>query len=96
MKISKLNIVNNIKDIKILAYFDIETSEGIVIKKFRLIKGNNSMFVAAPNERGKDGRYYDTVYLSKAQKIELHAMASEEYNNQLAIQANSNSDVLKS
>ena len=65
---------------KTVAFFDIETNDGIAIKGFRLVNGSNGLFMSAPNQKGKDDKYYDTVILPKEMKSELEKMALEEYN----------------
>lgn len=82
MKIARLNIYNGKSESKILAHCDVETSEGIVIKNFRLINGPSGIFLASPNLKGKDGKYYDTVYFPKDLKNEIQTIAIEEYNKQ--------------
>ncbi len=62
------------------AYFDIQTDDEIIIKGFRVVNGPNGLFVSAPNEKGKDGKYYETVTLPKEMKQKLEKMAIEEYN----------------
>jgi DNA-binding cell septation regulator SpoVG len=79
MKIVRMNQLNQNGNGKLRAFFDIETSDGIVIKGFRLVSGTNGMFISAPNEKGKDGRYYENVILPQQMKDSLQKMALEEY-----------------
>lgn len=79
MKIVRFNINKN-QESKIIAYCDVETSERIVIRNFRLVNGPNGIFLASPNERGKDKKFYDTVYLPADLKNELQSITIEEYN----------------
>lgn len=78
MKIVRLNKLENSSS-KTLAFFDIQTSEEIVIKGFRVVSGSNGLFVSAPNEKGKDGKFYDSVILPREMKDELQRMAVQEY-----------------
>lgn len=78
MKISRMNLFEG--DSKLVAFFDIQTEEGIVAKGFRLINGPNGLFVGAPSEKGKDDKYYDNVILPKELKESLQTMAIDEYN----------------
>ena len=64
---------------KTAAFFDIQTEEEIIIKGFRLVNGTNGMFISAPDEKGKDGKFYDKVIVPKEIKNELEKMALEEY-----------------
>lgn len=64
---------------KTAAFFDIQTEEEIIIKGFRLVNGQNGLFMAAPDEKGKDGKFYDRVIVPKELKEKLEKMALEEY-----------------
>ncbi|HSL90814.1 MAG TPA: septation protein SpoVG family protein [Ignavibacteriaceae bacterium] len=81
MKIYRMNKLDNSSS-KTAAFFDIETSEGIIIKGFKLINGSNGLFVSSPDEKGKDGKFYDRVILTKEMKESLEKMAVEEYNKE--------------
>jgi stage V sporulation protein G len=65
---------------KTVAFFDIQTDDDIVIKGFRLVNGANGLFLSAPNEKGKDGKFYETVILPKEMKKDLEKKAVDEYN----------------
>jgi len=65
---------------KTAAYFDIQTPDGIVIKGFRLVNGSNGLFISSPDQKGKDGKYYETVTLPKEIKDSLQILAVEQYN----------------
>jgi stage V sporulation protein G len=65
---------------KTAAFLDIQTNDGIVIKGFRLINGSNGLFLSSPDQKGKDGKYYETVTLPKEMKADLEKMAIEEFN----------------
>lgn len=80
MKLVRMNILDNSSGGTLAAFFDIETPDGIVIKGFRLVKGPNGLFAASPSEKGKDGKYYDSVILPKPMKETLEKLALEEYN----------------
>lgn len=80
MKIVRMNSLQAGSSSKTAAFFDIQTEEGIIIKGFRLVNGANGLFISAPNEKGKDGKYYDSVVLSKEMKDSLQTQAIEQYN----------------
>ena len=65
---------------KTVAFFDVETEEGINIKGFTLVEGSNGLFASAPREKGKDDKYYDRVYVPKELKEQLADMAISMYN----------------
>lgn len=77
MKIIRMNKLNGGKT---LAFFDIETDDGIIIKGFRIVDGSKGKFIASPDEKGKDGKFYETVILPKEMKSQLEQLAIAEYN----------------
>jgi stage V sporulation protein G len=80
MKIIRMNPLKSDGSGKTAAFFDIQTNDGITIKGFRLVNGSNGLFMSAPDQKGKDGKYYENVILPKEMKSELEKMALEEYN----------------
>ncbi len=78
MKISRMNPFNGSS--KTVAFFDVETEEGINIKGFTLVEGSNGLFASAPREKGKDDKYYNRVYVPKELKEQLTEMAIAMYN----------------
>lgn len=76
MKIIRMNKLNGGKT---LAFFDVETDDGIILKGFRIVDGSKGKFIASPDEKGKDGKYYETVILPKEIKDKLEKLALEEY-----------------
>lgn len=79
MKIIRMNPLKNDSGGKTAAFFDIETNDGIAIKGFRLVNGSNGLFMSSPDQKGKDGKYYETVTLPKEMKSELEKMALDEF-----------------
>ena len=67
---------------KLRAFFDLRTSEGIVIKGFKLVEGINGMFVGMPSQKGKDDEFFDTVFMDRDMREELNQVAMDAYNNQ--------------
>lgn len=80
VKIIRINPLQNSNNSKTVAFLDIQTEEGIIIKGFRLVNGSNGLFLSAPNEKGKDGKYYDSVVIPKEMKDELQKNAIDEFN----------------
>lgn len=80
MKIIRMNPLKSDASGKTAAFFDIQTNDGIIIKGFRLINGSNGIFLSSPDQKGKDGKYYETVTLPKEMKGELEKIAIEEFN----------------
>ncbi|MFB3057211.1 MAG: septation protein SpoVG family protein [Ignavibacteriaceae bacterium] len=78
MKISRMNPFDGSS--KTVAFFDVETEEGINIKGFTLVEGTNGLFAGVPSAKGKDDKYYDRVYVPKELKEQLTEMAISMYN----------------
>jgi stage V sporulation protein G len=66
---------------KLRAFFDLRTSEGIVVKGFKLVEGINGMFVGMPSQKGKDDEFFDTVFMERDMREELNQIAMDAYNN---------------
>ena len=79
MKIVRMNLLKSEGSGKTAAFFDIQTNDGIILKGFRLVNGSNGLFLSSPDQKGKDGKYYETVTLPKEMKSELEKMAIEDY-----------------
>ena len=79
MKIVRMNLIKNNTGGKTAAFFDIQTEDGIIIKGFRIVNGSNGLFISSPDEKGKDGKYYESVILPKEMKNKLQEIALQEY-----------------
>jgi len=67
---------------KVRAFFDLATSDGFIIKGFKLIEGINGLFVSMPSQKGNDDEYYDTIWVeSKQLRDELNTLAINTYND---------------
>lgn len=80
MKIYRMNKIQSSTTSKTLAFFDIQLDNEIIIKGFRIINGSKGLFISAPDEKGKDGKFHETVILPKEMKADLEKIALEEYN----------------
>lgn len=80
MKVVRVNSLKANSSNKTAAFIDIQTNEGIIIKGFKLINGTHGLFISPPNQKGKDGKYYDTVIVPKEAVDNLQKEAVEEYN----------------
>lgn len=49
-------------DSKTKAFIDLELDETLVIKGLTLVEGNDGLFLSFPVKKGKDRKYYNTVY----------------------------------
>jgi len=68
---------------KIKAFFDLETTEGFVVKGFKLVQGINGLFVGFPSQKGNDEEYYDTVWAEKDLREELSQLAIDYYGQEI-------------
>jgi DNA-binding cell septation regulator SpoVG len=64
------------------AFVDLETNEGIILRGFKLIMGPTGLFVGAPSEKGKDGKWRESVIIPKELKNEINRMVVGEYDRQ--------------
>lgn len=79
MKIYRMNPLKSDSGGKTAAFFDVQTDDEIIIKGFRIVNGTNGLFISLPDQKGKDGKFYDTVILPKEMKDSLEKLALEEY-----------------
>lgn len=89
MKISRMNLWSNGNN---RAFFDLETDEGITFKGFKVMDGQNGLFVSFPSSKGKDGKWYDNVYMPREVKDKLSELAISEYNQLSGQSVENNSD----
>ena len=78
MKISKMTIGSWGK---VVAFFSVETSEGLIVTGFKLVEGNNGKFVGFPSAKNKDDEYKDTTFANKELKEDINKLAIDHYNN---------------
>jgi len=62
---------------KVVAFFDLN-AEGITIKGFKLIEGNDGMFVGFPSVK-KGDKYEDLAFCNKEVRAEITELALEMY-----------------
>tara|TARA_R100000152_G_scaffold18399_1_gene10188 strand:+ start:5130 stop:5411 length:282 start_codon:yes stop_codon:yes gene_type:complete len=67
---------------KVVAFFDLETSEGFTLKGFKLVEGSDGLFVGYPSVKNKDDKYDLTVFADKELKSEVHQMAIDYFNQE--------------
>lgn len=66
---------------KTKAFVDLELDGTLVIKGLTLVEGKNGLFLSFPSTKGKDGRYYDSVYsLDKEWTQSLQDACIKKYN----------------
>ena len=64
---------------KLRAFFDLKTSDGFVVKGFKLVEGINGLFVGMPSVQNKEGEYNDSVFADRELRDELTELAIREY-----------------
>lgn len=47
---------------KTKAFIDLELDDTLVIKGLTLVEGKDGLFLSFPSTKGKDGKYYNSVY----------------------------------
>ena len=66
---------------KTKAFIDLELDDTLVIKGLTLVKGEKGLFLSFPSTKGKDGKYYNSVYsLDKEWKELLQDACVKKYN----------------
>jgi len=64
----------------IKAFFDLSICDAFIVKGYRIIEGKDGLFVSAPRECLKDGKWYTTVIpLLRDVKDEIEKLAMEAY-----------------
>ena len=75
---------------KVKGFLTIVTSEGFEMKSFKLIEGENGLFIGAPSQKGKDQdgneTWYDTVWVPK----ELNQTLLDLVANEIDLSADAN------
>ena len=74
-RIFKLDGTGSVK-----AYADISVADSLLIKGVRIVEGKDGLFVAMPQESGKDGKWYNTVIpMSREIREEIEKIVLEAY-----------------
>lgn len=65
------------------AFFDLAIGDAFIVKGYRIIEGKDGLFVSAPRECGKDGKWYTVVIpLKREVKDEIERLAMEIYGDE--------------
>lgn len=66
---------------KTKAFVELKLDEVLIVKGLSLVKGNNGLFLSFPSSKGKDNKYYNSVYaLNKDWKSDLEKACIKKYN----------------
>jgi DNA-binding cell septation regulator SpoVG len=77
MKVLNMRLAQGTSAIK--AFFDVETSESITVKGFKVAQSATGLFVGMPSEKDQNGKWWDRVLMPKELKTELAELALQEY-----------------
>ena len=69
---------------KTVAYFDLKTEEGFILKSFRIVEGKDGLFVSFPSIK-KDDEYKDTIFADKELKQQVNDMAIKYYHQEMEV-----------
>ena len=67
---------------KTLAYFDVKTEEGFTMKGFRIVDGNDGLFVGFPSIK-KDDKYDLIIHADKELKDQITVKAISYYHQEM-------------
>lgn len=63
------------------AFIDLTLDDTLVIRGLTLVEGKNGLFLSFPSEKGKNGKYYNSVYsLDKEWLKQLQDACIKKYN----------------
>lgn len=63
------------------AFIELKLDEVLIVKGLSLVKGKNGLFLSFPSSKGKDNKYYNSVYsLDKDWKAQLEEACIKKYN----------------
>ena len=75
------------------AFIDLKLDEVLIVKGLSLVKGKNGLFLSFPSSKGKDNKYYNSVYsLDKDWKAQLEEACIKKYNESKNSSSNTNGD----
>ena len=62
------------------AFCDVALGDTFLVTGLKVVEGRNGLFVSMPQEMGKDGQWYDTVFpLTKAARQRISETVLEAY-----------------
>lgn len=84
MKVTSISIKKiESSNSRLLGFAEIVLDDSLKIVGIRIIKGDNKIFAAMPNERLSDGKYKDYVYpITKELREEIDNSIKEAYNKE--------------
>lgn len=68
---------------KTKAFVELKLDEVLIVKGLSLVEGKNGLFLSFPSSKGKDNKYYNSVYsLNKDWRSDLEKCCIKKYNEQ--------------
>ena len=66
---------------KTKAFIELKLDEVLIVKGLSLVEGKNGLFLSFPSTKGKDNKYYNSVYsLNNNWKAQLEEASIKKYN----------------
>jgi stage V sporulation protein G len=56
------------EDSKLKAFVDLAIGDSFIVKGFKVVEGENGLFVSMPSAPGKDGKWYDAAFPTTKEK----------------------------
>lgn len=56
------------EDSKLKAFVDLSIGDSFIVKGFKVVEGENGLFVSMPSSPGKDGKWYDAAFPTTKEK----------------------------
>ncbi len=53
---------------KLKAFADLSIGDSLIVKGFKVVEGENGLFVSMPSTPGKDGKWYDAAFPTTKEK----------------------------
>ncbi len=79
MKITDVSVVP-VDENKLRAYVNITIDDCFMVRGLKIIRGNNGLFVAMPNKKGKNGLFRDVAHpINSDTRKMIEDMVLEEY-----------------
>lgn len=87
VKIARIHRLTGNAENSTKAFADI-TYGDMNVKGYRVVQGENGLFVSAPQEKGKDGKWYSTVVsLTPELRAKISDLILATYNKPVAVTA---------
>jgi stage V sporulation protein G len=86
VKVERVHCLNG--DGAVKAFCDLLILDTFVVKGLKVVQGKDDLFVGMPQDKGKDGKWYDTFFpVSKEMRKGLQELILEEYSEQVKSKA---------